>query len=347
MSDIGSKPAIGYRPPEAGPDLRPRIKYGPEQKEVAAGRPAERPIHCSVGALTTLRQDTMRKGEQSMKIFPKTILIAVVMLAILPSCTPAQEAHPKKKIFRDFESWPTTAPGDVKLKNFSPFRAVYDRTYSQGSGPNAGDPRHDRVIISAEDAGWDGTAAAAITIIDSGIVEHKDTNARVLTMFVGLDNLQTLFEIGPIPGKAKDYYIGRITPDSIYMSMVTTDTQKLEPKKMKTDKPGFGPNAWVMASMNLRQGMKINLAPTYSPRGNSLTSATYGHIVSRGSFTAGSGMKYQSWVLETSRNLSTPRVSHIHLIDRPPYYLGTETVDLATGERKPFVWLRSVDMLKR
>ena len=220
-----------------------------------------------------------------------------VMLAILPLACMGQDVHPKKKIFQEVASWPATAPGDVKLKNFAPFRAVYDRTYKQGSGPNAGDSRQDRVIISAEEVGWDGRRAVAITIIDSGIVEHNDTNARVLTLFAGLDDLRVLFEIGPIPGKAKDYYIGRIMPDKITLSMITTDTQKLEPEKIKTDKPGFGPGAWVMASMKLREGLKINLSPTYSLRGNSLTSATYGHIVSRGPFVDGSGVEHQAWAL--------------------------------------------------
>ena len=58
------------------------------------------------------------------------------------------------------------------------------------------------------------------------------------------------------------------------------------------------------------------------------------------------GVEHQAWVLETSRNFSSPRVSHIYLIDRPPYYLGTETVNLDTGERKQFVWLRSVELLE-
>ena len=289
----------------------------------------------------------MTKGIQTIKKLCTVVLLTGVALAILPLAALGQKVHPKKKIFQDVASWPATAPGDVKLKNFGSFRAVYDRTYRQGSGPNAGDQRRDRVIISAEKVGWDGRRAAAITLIDSGIVEHSDTNARVLTMFLDLDNLSLLFEIGPIPGKAKDYYIGRIDKDEIFLSRITTDAQKLEPQKMKTDKPGFGPNAWVMASMNLRKGLKIMLSPTYSPRGNSLTSATYGHIVSKGTFTDGSGKKYQAWVLETSRNLSSPRVSHIHLIDRPPYYLGTETVNLDTGGRKRFVWLRSVKLLDK
>ena len=166
-------------------------------------------------------------------------------------------------------------------------------------------------------------------------------------MFAGLDDLRVLFEIGPIPGKAKDYYIGRIMPDTVLLSQVITDTQKLKPDKIETDRPGFGPNAWVMASMDLREGLKINLAPAYSPQGNSLTSATYGHIVGKGPFVDGSGKTYQAWVLETSRNLATPRVHHVHLVDRPPYYLGTETVDLETGERKKFVWLRGVELLNR
>ena len=159
-----------------------------------------------------------------MKKFLEATLLTLGMLVIIPLACLADDVHPKKKIFKDVESWPATAPGQVKLKNFGPFRAVYDRTYSQGSGPNAGDPRNDRVIISAEETGWDGKRAAAITIIDSGIVEHSDTNARVATIFAALDDLRLLFEIGPISGKAKDYYIARIDPEMLYLNNITTDT---------------------------------------------------------------------------------------------------------------------------
>ena len=233
----------------------------------------------------------------------------------------------------------------IRPPHFQPFRAVYNRTYRQGSGPNAGDTRNDRVIISAEETGWDGRRAVAITLIDSGIVKHSDTNARTLTMFASLDDLSFLFEIGPIPGKAKDYYIGRAEKETIYLNSVVTDEQQYQPQKMKIGSPGFGPNAWVMASMELKKDLKISLSPTYSPRGNSLTSATYGHVLGRETFTDGSGKKHKSWVLETSRNLASPRVSHIYLTERPPYYLGTETVNLDTGERKKFVWLRSIQLL--
>lgn len=285
----------------------------------------------------------MLKGIITFKKIFSLALIGSFSLIILHTNTFGQQKiHPKKKVFQNVKSWTATAPGSVKLKNFLPFRAVYNRAYKQGSGPNAGDPRNDRVIISAEETGWEGQKAVAITLIDSGIVKHSDTNARVLNMFVGLDNLNTLFELGPIPGKAKDYYIGRFEKDSIYLNLVTTDKQTLTPRKMETNKPGFGPNAWVMASMQLKKGMKINLSPAYSLRGNSLTSATYGHIVGQKQFTDGSGKKHKAWVLETSRNLSTPRVSHVYLIDKPPYYLGTETVNLDSGERNKFVWLNNV-----
>ena len=289
----------------------------------------------------------MTNGIKTFKNISTMALIGGLMLTVFTLSAFAQKVHPKKEIFKDVASWTATAPGGSKLKNFEPFRAVYNRTYRQGGGPNAGDERKDRVIISAENAGWDGQRAIALTLIDSGIVEHSDTMARVFTMFFGFDNLNTLFEIGPIPGKGKDYYITRVDKEMIYSSRIITKTQKLQSRKIATNKLGFGPNTWVLASMNLKKGLKIKLAPVYSPRANSLTSYTYGHIVRKGTFTDGSGKKYKSWVMETSRNFSSPKVSHVHLIDRPPYYLGTETVNLDTGERKPFTWLKSLKLLDR
>ena len=283
---------------------------------------------------------------QVVRRFVVRVAVSTLAVFLTVASVFAQGTHPKKSIFTDVEDWPATKPGEVKLKNFSPFRAVYDRTYRQASGPKRGEARNDRVIISAENTGWDGRKAVAITLIDSGIAKHSDTNARVLTMFADLNDLSLLFEIGPVPGSAKNYYIGRVDAEKISMSRVMTGDGKHEARNVPTKAPGFGPNAWVMASMGLKKGLKISLAPVYSPRGNSLTSATYGHIVGTGSFVDGSGKKHQSWILETSRNLSSPRVSHVHLIDRPPYYLGTETVNLDTGERRKFVWLRSVSMLE-
>ena len=281
----------------------------------------------------------------------KHLSLIILFFFLVAICSPqlhlAQEVHPKKEIFKSLSGWPVTAPGEVRLKNFAPFRAVYERTYRQASGPEAGATRNDRVIVSAEKIGWDGVPGIAITLIDSGIEDKSDTNARVLSMFVGLEKLDVHFEMGPIPGKAKDYYVARLEKNKGYLSQVMTKSQKLMPNQMDLKGPGFGPTTWIMASMPLKPGLKIRLAPSYSPPGNPLTSARYAHVVRKSTFEDSSGRKYSSWIVETSRNFSTPRVSHIHLTDRPPYYLGTETVDLETKERRRFVWLRSTTEFDR
>lgn len=270
----------------------------------------------------------------------------ILVSGVLNSGASAQSIHPKKKIFRDVEQWSATSVSKIKLKNFEPFRAVYDRTYKQSSGSNAGDQREDRVIVTAEEIGWDGIDAISITLIDSGNVEHKDTNARSLTMFVDRKNLSMLFEIGPIPGQAKDYYnIANVKRDAILVSGVMTSSQKLKTEKQVTKEPGMGPTAWALANSGLFKGKKIKLAPTYSPKGNPLTAENTGYIKKKQDFVDGTGKKHEAWILETTNSWSSSTVKHVHLTSKPPYYLGTEKVNLDTGDRKPFVWLRFVDLL--
>ena len=281
-----------------------------------------------------------------------SVLLGAAFLTALPtsflasSALGQQDIHPTKGAFRDLTDWPQTSPRDVELRNFTPFRAVYDRSYRQGAGPNAGDTRKDHVYVTADRVGWDGREAAAITIVDSGIVEHEDTNARVTTMFVDAKNLSALFEIGPIPGKAKDYYIGRMDPGSVRFSMILTEAQSLEPRSMETDEVGFGPGTWAIACMDLESGKKIKLGPFFSPGGNTLTSTQNGHVLGQKDVEDSSGNSYKAWQVETSRNPASPRVSHLYLIDQPPYYLGTESVNLETGERTRFAWLRSFQELE-
>ncbi len=274
-------------------------------------------------------------------------LSAITILVFFPYVAHSQLAHPKKQMFSDVAKWPTTSPGkSTKLKNFRPFRAVYDRTYKQSSGPNAGAARQDRVIISAEETAWEGKRTVAITLIDSGIVKHRDTNARVSTTFVDQDNLRLLFGIAPVPGKAKDYYIGRVDPNIIKVSQVTTGTQTLTPKTLRTNQPGFGPAAWAMASMKLRKGLKIKLGPVVGGR-DPLSMVTFGHVIGKGKFVDGSGNETQAWIVESSSSMVTQMVRRVYLIDKPPYYLGTESVDLDSGKRKKFVWLRNVEVFKK
>jgi hypothetical protein len=62
------------------------------------------------------------------------------------SAQSSRDAHPKKAVFADAASWPAIAPGQHPLKNFAPFRAVYERVYRDANGRQ----RDDRVIITAE-----------------------------------------------------------------------------------------------------------------------------------------------------------------------------------------------------
>ena len=105
-----------------------------------------------------------------------------------------------------------------------------------------------------------------------------------------------------------------------------TDEQTLRVENTKTSKPGFGPNCWIMASMELRKGLKISMSPRYSTSWSPLNAAKYGHILGENLFIDGSVKKHQAWVLEYAREPYSPKVNHLYLIDRPPYCLGTETV---------------------
>lgn len=256
------------------------------------------------------------------------------------------DTHQEKAIYQDRQTWPVTSPGSVTLTDFRAFRAVYDREYTQGSGPGAGEKRQDRVIVGADEVGWGGQAAAAITVIDSGAAEYADTSMRILTIVTALDNLRVLFEIGPVPGKAKDYYLALFTDEAVLLNSVSTETQELQPQKIPTGEPGFGPGSWVMASMPLEPGLKINLAPYYSPQANPISQSSYGRVIGRKTITDGSGTEHDAWVVETSGwySLESPKVLQLYLKRTPPYYLGTEIFNYDTGERKKFVWLRSAQL---
>lgn len=268
-------------------------------------------------------------------------LVSLAILTTAIATTEAQQIHPGKREFSDLPTWSTISPSNTtRLKNFTPFRAVYDRTYKQGKGQNAGATRKDRVIISAESVGWEGTSAVAVNVIDSGIVEHADTNARVSSSIIGQSNLRVLFEISPIPGSAKDYYIARVDPNAILFSQISTDEQVLRPRTMKTSQPGFGPTLWAIASMGLKKGKKIKLGPTLSS-GSPLSAITYGRVNRSDTFEDSSGRKYRSWVIESTGNASSPNVSHVHVTDKPPYYLGKETINLDTGKRERGIWLQT------
>ncbi len=271
-----------------------------------------------------------------------TALSAVLLAACATPPAPASEPHPEKAVYADQQSWPATAPGSVSLTGFHPFHAVYDREYTQSSGPGKGEKRRDRVIVYADEVAWEGDRAVAITLLDSGVAEHADTNARTMTMIAALDDLTLRFELGPVPGRAKDYYLGLVSGDEILLNNIETEAQTLQAQRMPTPQPGFGPGAWVMASMDLAVGKKIRLAPYYSPRASPISRSDYGRVIEQRTITDGSGDQHEAWVVETPGwyRLDHPKVLRFLLKDTPPYYLGTETYSHETGETSRFLWLR-------
>ena len=275
-----------------------------------------------------------------------SILTLLNMVALAAIAQAPKDVHPEKTVYADLGNWPVTEPGQVELKSFRPFRAVYDRQYTQSQGSGAGEKRQDRVIVSTEEVAWYGERAVAIMVIDSGAAKYADTNMRSLLMVTAIDDLRALFEIGPVPGKAKDYYLALFTGEEALLSTVMTEAQEYQPRKMPTQKPGFGPGSWVMASMKLEEGMKIQLAPYYSPQANPISQSSHGRVIGRKTMTDGSGQERSAWVVETNGwyGPTSPKVLRLYLQDSPPYYLGTEIFNHDTGESKQFVWLRNAQV---
>ena len=259
---------------------------------------------------------------------------ALAFIVILFSGVPmlacqSQDIHPKKAAYRDAMNWPLVQPGDVELRDFQPFRAVYERTYTDGSGSQV----TDRVIVSAENIGWDGEAAIAISLTDSGVPENATTNARSLVMYVRKSDLSVLFEIGPRPGTAKDYYVGRKDGDKLYLNSVVSNSDARDTQVMETSAPGFGPGTWIMANADLSDGKKVRLDPMYSPRANAITGfANIAHVVGSEAFTYPDGSSKKAWILEHATNPTSAFVVQRPVVDQPPYLLGSRSVNLDTGE---------------
>lgn len=268
-------------------------------------------------------------------------LILVLLVPCLASYS--QDVHPKKTHFQEVVTWPATQPGDVTLNNFKPFRAVYQRSYTNGAGQR----RTDRVIITAETIAWYGEAAIAITLIDSGNPAFDDTNGRTLTMYVKQSDLSLLLEIAPQPGTAVDYYVARRLTDKLTVNRVTTETGEHQFQTPETSVPGFGPGSWIIANMDLQAGQKVRLNPVYSPRANALTGFTdVGYVAGREAYTDLSGKTYQAWMVEHASNLSSPTLMRRPMINEPPYLLGTEVINLDTGDKRDSMRLLSFEYLR-
>ena len=119
--------------------------------------------------------------------------------------------------------------------------------------------------------------------------------------------------------------------------MVMTQTQELQPQKFPAESAGFGPGTWVMASMKLRHGMKIRLAPYDSPQANPISQSSYGRVLERRTMVDGSGQEREAWVVETPAwyGPTSPKVLQMYLQAEPPYFLGTEIYNYDTEVYAP------------
>ncbi len=270
-------------------------------------------------------------------------IILTLSLTLSIGCLPTeQKVRPEKVVFEDADSWPQTAPGSIKLKNFKPFRGVYQRAYSQGSGPNAGELRIDRVIVHAEEVGWDGHAAIHIALIDAADAKWDDTAARNLFMIIDREDMRRYFESGPIPGKAKDYYFAR--PSTGMGTMVMTGDGTTQNQSIPEGIIGWGPGPWAMASTDLRTGAKIHLGPFASPAAN-IFGNRRGIVKGRLKFQDLGGESHDTWLIETGGNLSNSRMSQILIVPEPPYFIASFSRDLDSGEESKGTRLLSFQLL--
>ncbi|MBO6577238.1 MAG: hypothetical protein JJ896_17670 [Rhodothermales bacterium] len=266
----------------------------------------------------------------------KLTLMALVAVSLVPavSCQQSPAIHPGKTEFATVQSWPVIQPGDVSLQNFRPFRAVYERNYTQGLGPGAGEPRTDRVIITAERVGWHGIPAIAISLTDTGAPEFGDTMFRGMYSVIREDDMTVLFELGPLPGTGKDYYVARFEGEQGMVNSVTTATGEVDFQEIPLPGPGFGPGTWVMANAGLSPGRKLRVDPVYSSKANALAGFTpIGLVVEQETFTSLAGVDYAAWAVDYTSNPSGSIMLRRYLVDTPPYVLGTVRIDLDTGER--------------
>ena len=239
------------------------------------------------------------------------------------------DPHPAKQAYVGVEQWAATAPGDVDLKNFTPFRAVYERHYRDHNG----EPRQDRVIITAEDVAWGEEAAIMVSLIDAGSLDYSDTNARAQVRYFAKDDLRLLFQLTPATGTAKDYSLIRADDGELHMTTVKTATGEVEHQTRPSAPPGFGvPGAWLFGSMALSEGMQIRFDPYYAPASSNILGAAPSRVIGRASIDTPSGERQEAWVLERPLGMTGPRLILTYVVDRPPYFLGKKPIDADTGE---------------
>lgn len=258
-----------------------------------------------------------------------TFILSALLFGCKDAASQDADVHPAKQVYADAQSWPATAPGDVRLANFTPFRAVYERHYRDHNGEH----RQDRVIVTAEHVAWGAEPAITVSLIDTGSLDYTDTTARKQTRFFGADDLRILLQITPSPGAAKDYDLIVAEAEEIYMTRVTTNTGEAEHREMPLTAPGFGaPGAWVAGSMDLETGMRLRLDPYYAAPSSGVLGTSPSQVTGQEWIEMPDGERQQAWMVEYPLGMSNARMMRTFVVDRPPYLLAKQPYDLDGGE---------------
>lgn len=246
-----------------------------------------------------------------------------------------QELHPAKTMYADAQSWPATSAEEIALPNFRPFRAIYERHYTQGLGPGAGEPRQDWVVVTADYAAWDDREAIVVSMYDTGNTRYADTNGRIWTAYVDRTNLDLLLELGPLPGAAKDYYVLRRDENGLIGGMMNLEEQNTEYQTADVgDMTGIAIGPWAMASVPLNAGDRLRFDPFFGITANAFN-ATPGIVEGEVTWVDPTGEGWGAWQIDQLGSPSSPRVNRTMVVAEPPYLLARYLHNMETGEDSP------------
>ncbi len=252
----------------------------------------------------------------------------------------SQAFHRTKAVFADAETWPAVSPGDIALKNFQPFRAVYERVYRDAQGRQ----RDDRVIIMAERVAWGETGAIMVSLIDAGNLDYNDTSARVQTRVFAEDDQRLLMQITPVPGTAKDYLLIHADEAPIRATRVDAATGEGSVQPLEVPMPQLGaPALWIVGSMALDVGQRIRFAPADAPAASNILGARPFHVSGQESVRTQFGSEHRAWVVSYPLGMTNARVMQNFVIERPPYLLGKRPMDLESEETTEIGTLRLIE----
>lgn len=256
--------------------------------------------------------------------------ITVLLISFVSSACDAQNIHPYKMGFKDYEQWNGTSPGDLSVKNFRPYRAVYSRTYTNSKG----EARQDSIIMTAQKAYWYGKAIIVFEYHDAASSEYDDTNARTQLYYLDAETLELEYSIGPKSGTPEDYTIVRVMDDKITNSKIKTETGEIEFSEFSTTDPVFASRQLrflMWSAMDLSVGKKIRLENVYFASPGAIA-IDLGIVAEQVDYQAPDGTNYRPFVVDNTSNPTTATVNKYFIIDEPPYVLAQGIYDADKDE---------------